>query len=316
MSIRFNFSQNYNPVSKRLEDRPFRGLRSGKLQSFLYQYRLFAIISWHSFKIIAVAVVSFFVFYTSFNYQLIQSHLKYSYAKSVAPPPAIIQSNYESLILDDGGGNNVAPNPVIIYPRLGINAPIIFPSSNDDVQVLAALDSGTSYFPGTSLPGSSGNTVILGHSSGEWWKKSDYKYIFAPLEETVVGDKIQINYLGKKYLYQVYNRKVVEPTEVSVLQQTPDDILTLITCTPPGTAWKRLIIQAKLQTYYDKQLDSTEKTTINPENEIISTSSNQGFIPGADTTLVARIANFVYRTSSFFQINTSSKSEIIHDDSL
>ncbi len=101
-----------------------------------------------------------------------------------------------------------------------------------------------------------------------------------------------------------------------MLQQTPDDILTLITCTPPGTAWKRLIIQAKLQTYYDKQLDSTEKTTINPENEIISTSSNQGFIPGADTTLVARIANFVYRTSSFFQINTSSKSEIIHDDSL
>lgn len=316
MSIKFNFSHHYNPVLKKIDGQPFAGLKSGKIQSFLYQYRLFAIVSWHSFKIATVALISFLVFYSAFNFQLIQSHLKYSYAQSMASTPAIIQSNFENLLLDDGAVNNVDPNPVIIYPRLGITAPVIFPNSNDDSTILAALDTGTSFFPGTSLPGTSGNTVILGHSSGEWWKKSDYKYIFAPLEQTIVGDKIQINYLAKKYIYQVFNRKVVEPTEVSVLHQTPEDILTLITCTPPGTAWKRLIIQAKLQTYYDQDINTKTINDQDKSNTESLESTNSGFIPGADTTLVARIANVIYKTSSFFQFNNASRITINNENHL
>jgi hypothetical protein len=32
---------------------------------------------------------------------------------------------------------------------------------------------------------------------------------------------------------------------LSVLRQTPDPQITLITCTPPGTSWKRLVVVAK-----------------------------------------------------------------------
>jgi hypothetical protein len=37
----------------------------------------------------------------------------------------------------------------------------------------------------------------------------------------------------------------VAPTEVSVLAQTSEPTVTLITCSPPGTAWKRLVVSAK-----------------------------------------------------------------------
>ena len=65
------------------------------------------------------------------------------------------------------------------------------------------------------------------------------------LDKLVVGDTFSLNYEQKKYVYQVTTVKVVEPTDLSVLAQTVEPTMTIITCTPPGTSWKRLIVQAK-----------------------------------------------------------------------
>lgn len=100
-----------------------------------------------------------------------------------------------------------------------------------------------------SVPSEPGNPVIFGHSTLPYlFNPKDYKTIFANLYKVKVGDEIFTNVNGVSYKYKVYEIKVVNPNDTSVLEQRFDDsYLTLITCTPPGTVWKRLVIKTKLE---------------------------------------------------------------------
>lgn len=142
----------------------------------------------------------------------------------------------------------------LIIPRIDQNIPIVRISSealiNRDWNALekemqGALQSGVVHYPGTSLPGQTGNIVITGHSSYFPWDPGRFKDVFALLHDVVKGDKIVIYYDQNKYIYEVDDIKVVLPSNIDVLKQTPEDKLTLITCTPVGTNLKRLIITAK-----------------------------------------------------------------------
>lgn len=97
-------------------------------------------------------------------------------------------------------------------------------------------------------PPDNGNTVIFGHSTLPYlYDPNDYKTVFANLYKLEEGDEIFTKVNNVSYRYQVFEIKVVEPNDTSVLaQQYNDSFLTLITCTPPGTVWKRLIIKARL----------------------------------------------------------------------
>lgn len=103
------------------------------------------------------------------------------------------------------------------------------------------------YFP-QSLPGEFGNIVIFGHSTlPQLYNTKDYKTIFTYLPSLEKGDNVDITANGVNYQYQIYDMFVVDPDQVSVLEQKTDaSYLTLITCVPPGTYWKRLVVRAKL----------------------------------------------------------------------
>ena len=103
------------------------------------------------------------------------------------------------------------------------------------------------YLPKT-MPGEAGNVVIFGHSTlPQLYKPNDYKSIFTFLPSLQKGDKIFIKVEDVIYQYEVFEMFVVSPSEISVLNQEFDgSYLTLITCVPPGTYWKRLIVKAKL----------------------------------------------------------------------
>ncbi len=103
------------------------------------------------------------------------------------------------------------------------------------------------YLP-QSAPGEYGNVVIFGHSTlPQLYDPKDYKTIFTYLPSLERGDKILIKAGGGEYEYEVYDMIVVDPDQVSVLEQRNDAAyLTLITCVPPGTYWKRLVVRAKL----------------------------------------------------------------------
>lgn len=105
------------------------------------------------------------------------------------------------------------------------------------------------HYQAQTLPGQYGNSVIFGHSTlPQLYNKKDYKTIFTYLPSLEKGDLIEVKINDITYQYQIYDMFVVNPNEVWVLNQQKDaSYLTLITCVPPGTYLKRLVVKAKLK---------------------------------------------------------------------
>ena len=103
-------------------------------------------------------------------------------------------------------------------------------------------------YPGTTLPGQYGNTVIFGHSVlPQFFSPKNYKTIFSTLPKLEEGDEILVDSDGIKYRYLVRKLVETEPGDIAVLEQNYDSQwLSLITCVPPGTYLRRLVVRAQL----------------------------------------------------------------------
>lgn len=135
-------------------------------------------------------------------------------------------------------------NNVISIPKISVKAPIIWDTPEEEI--LDKLTDGVAHYKGTNHPGTGGNIFLVGHSSNYFWVSSNYNTIFSLLDKLERGDRVEITYNNKKYFYNVEDKKVVDPEEVGVLQNTLKETLTLMTCWPVGTSLDRLIVQAGL----------------------------------------------------------------------
>lgn len=192
----------------------------------------------HFLPPLAGLVVAILIF-GFFNSQLLSGQIAYY----------LYQRNANS----EGLGSELAASPVdknappkLIIGNINVSAPVIFdvPSVSESL-FQKALQNGVVHYPGTARPGQLGNVVIFGHSSGQWWAPGDYKFVFTLLDKLKSEDRIYLEYQGVRYIYRVYNSSVVEPTDLTPLNQGNRHTLTLITCTPVGTSAKRLIISAR-----------------------------------------------------------------------
>lgn len=106
------------------------------------------------------------------------------------------------------------------------------------------------HYPGTALPGEYGNTVIFGHSVlPVFYNPKDYKAIFSLIPKLEKGDDIFIYFDGIEYVYTFENYFEVKPDLVQVLEQRfNEQVLSLITCVPPGTYLRRGVVKARLKT--------------------------------------------------------------------
>jgi sortase A len=85
--------------------------------------------------------------------------------------------------------------------------------------------------------GASGNLGIAGHRDG----------FFRGLKDIQTGDTISLVTTAATETYVVDNIKIVDPTDVSVLQPESVSSLTLVTCYPfyfIGSAPKRYIVHS------------------------------------------------------------------------
>ncbi|MDF2461603.1 MAG: putative sortase, partial [Candidatus Saccharibacteria bacterium] len=133
----------------------------------------------------------------------------------------------------------------ISIPKINVKAPVNYEPSVQEAAIQKSLETGVVHYGNTQKPGEIGNVAIFGHSSNDWWEPGNYKFVFVLLDKLAPGDKITVDYQSKRYVYEVTGSRVVEPTEVSVLNRTPTPTLSLITCSPPGTSLKRLVVTAK-----------------------------------------------------------------------
>jgi sortase A len=135
----------------------------------------------------------------------------------------------------------------LYIPKLNIDVPVVANVSGvNKKEYLKELTKGVVHQKGTKLPNENGNTVIFGHSSQiPGIQDSHYSEIFATLNDLEVGDEIFLVYKQTRYAFQVKQKKVVLPTEVSILTDTNFPRLTIYTCWPLKTDAKRLVIVAE-----------------------------------------------------------------------
>ncbi len=103
------------------------------------------------------------------------------------------------------------------------------------------ISSALGHMEQTALPGEEGNCAIAGHRNYVFGR------FFNRLDEVQADDEIEIETLDGTYTYRVTDSFVVEPEDVSVIEQLEGKNLTLITCTPIFVGSHRLIISAVLE---------------------------------------------------------------------
>lgn len=194
----------------------------------------------HFVPILAASLVVVAFVFVQFNRNFIAGVQAYVSPGNVDP---------QNIVIDPAADIAVGPEPRLIIPKINVDVPAIYGVGVDEASQLKAMESGVAHFaiPGAnSRPGEIGNTVLSGHSSNDLFDPGEYKFIFAQLEKLQVGDTIYANYEGTRYTYVVTKKEVVRPTEVNKLVYPTDKpVMTLITCTPLGTAIDRLLVTAE-----------------------------------------------------------------------
>lgn len=136
----------------------------------------------------------------------------------------------------------------IVIEKINANAKVIDADPASEKEYISALKLGVAHAKGTNLPGEIGNIYLFSHSTDAPWNIIRYNAIFYLLRELIPGDKIVMFYQGKRFDYIVFDKNIVSASETTYLTNKYDkSILTLQTCDPPGTIFRRLIVRAKLE---------------------------------------------------------------------
>lgn len=141
----------------------------------------------------------------------------------------------------------------IVVPKIGANAQVMANVDTADYEEYQkALKLGVAHAQGTVLPGEIGNSYYFAHSTLNAWDVPRYNAIFYLLGELEPGDRVVLFYQGNQYDYEVTDKIIAEANDTSWLTaQYNEPTLTLQTCTPPGTTWKRLMVIAHLVAWDD-----------------------------------------------------------------
>ncbi len=136
----------------------------------------------------------------------------------------------------------------VVIPKIGANekiTPNVDPSNEGEY--LDALKHSVAHAKGSALPGLGGTTYLFAHSADNFWDIGRYNAVFYLLKDLTIGDEISVFFDNKRHNYTVYDKKIVDPSEVNYLAANigQGERIILQTCWPPGTAWKRLLIFAK-----------------------------------------------------------------------
>jgi sortase A len=117
-------------------------------------------------------------------------------------------------------------------PRLGMSVLVAEGTSSHTLKLAAG------HIRGTAFPDEAGNIGIAGHRDT----------FFRPLRGINSGDIIVLTTPYRSFRYAVEWTKIVQPSDVDVLQPSPEPLLTLVTCYPfrfIGSAPDRFVVRAR-----------------------------------------------------------------------
>jgi sortase A len=173
------------------------------------------------------------------------------YLEKNRPVTVVTQKEADALPSGPGQERNIL-KPVdenfgVVIPKILANAKVIADvDPNNSVEYQKALSQGVAQAKGSASPGEEGNVFIFSHSGVDFYEANRYNAVFYLLDKLEKGDEILLFYQGKKIVYRVKEKKTVGSEEVRYMDSNPGErIVTLMTCWPAGTEFKRLIIIAK-----------------------------------------------------------------------
>lgn len=134
----------------------------------------------------------------------------------------------------------------VIIPKINVNAPIVFPQTIDNDELLSYLEKGVIHYRDSAEIGKPGTAIILGHSSAYPWYNGNYGSVFALLEKLEIGDEFVVSYQNKKYYYRVSEKNIVVPLDFKVEEQDNKSHLILMSCWPVRTNRLRMVVNSDL----------------------------------------------------------------------
>jgi LPXTG-site transpeptidase (sortase) family protein len=133
----------------------------------------------------------------------------------------------EPLALPTAAAQTAARNATtLLAPTAGISANVVQVFLDGVSWDVSRLGLNAGHLQGTAAFGAAGNLVLAGHVEMADGRQG----VFASIGELAVGDPITLTKNQQKKQYFVSEIKTVQPDDLSVLYPTPDEQLTLITC--------------------------------------------------------------------------------------
>lgn len=134
----------------------------------------------------------------------------------------------------------------VYIPKIKSNSKVVKNiNPYDEAEYTKALETGVAHAEGTVTPDLNGNVFLFAHSAVNFYERNKFHVYFYLLPELKTGDEIFVSYEKNIYKYKVANVKIVNKEEVKYLSDyDKQDTLTLMTCYPAGSDWKRSIVTA------------------------------------------------------------------------
>ena len=121
----------------------------------------------------------------------------------------------------------------IEIPAIGVKDYVVEGTDVDN------LRKGPGHYPETPLPGDRGTVAIAGH-------RTTYGAPFREIDQLHRGQEIVVDMPYGRYVYRVERAKIVEPTDLSVLDRVRHDRLVLSACHPLYSAAQRIVVFSRL----------------------------------------------------------------------
>jgi sortase A len=148
---------------------------------------------------------------------------------------------------DGWGTPKVSPQPanaevfgVMYVPRFGATYSVPLAGGTTTAGTLDTI--GVGHYDDTAMPGAVGNFAVAGH-------RTTHGAPFNKIADLQIGDEIYVKTADGWYTYTFRNLEYVKPTQVSVLEPSPDEagvstkdrLMTMTSCNPMYSATERIV---------------------------------------------------------------------------
>ena len=120
----------------------------------------------------------------------------------------------------------------IMIPAIGVSDYVVEGTDTE------SLRKGPGHYPETPLPGERGTAAIAGH-------RTTYGAPFRNIDQLKRGDRIVLDMTDGRFIYRVTRTKIVDDSDLSVLDSVGYKQLILSACHPLYSAAQRVIVFAR-----------------------------------------------------------------------